>query len=228
MYLTVVGATGGTGRELTSLAAERGHRVRAFSRSADELATDEMVTAVQGDVLDAEAVSDAIVGADAVVCLLGRTAGNPGNVVSRGTRNVIDAMDGRGVDRLVVLTSMGLGSSSRQLPWYARIANATVLHDLMADKARQEELVAGSGLEWTIVRPGGLTDRPGTGDYVHGVALDVTAGPIPRADVADFLLRVATSHVYLRERPVVTSQRDADAGFLWDQITAVTRRLLAD
>ena len=225
MELALFGATGGTGRELTAQATEVNHSIRALTRSPAKLPPNQAVTAVEGDVLDPDAVEATVNGSDAVICLLGRTSDNPSDVVSRGTANIIDAMQERGIERLVVLTSMGLGSSVQQVPWYVRLANVTVLHDLMADKARQEELVAGSGLDWTIVRPGGLTDGPQTGEYEHGVDIDATAGPISRADVADFLLEVVQTDAYLRDVPIVTTNQSVDAEFLWEQATTVAQRL---
>jgi putative NADH-flavin reductase len=225
MELAIFGATGGTGRELTHQATAAGHEIRALTRSPGKLPPNDSITSIEGNVLDPEAVSATVDGADAVVCLLGRTPNNPDDVVSRGTEHIVESMDEKGVERLVVLTSMGLGASVRQVPWYVRVANVTVLHDLMADKARQEEIVVGSDLDWTIVRPGGLTDGPRTGEFVHGVDVDATAGPISRADVADMLLQVIRTDEYLREAPVVTTRRGVDAGFLWEQVTAVAQRI---
>lgn len=225
MKLAVFGATGGTGRRLITQALAANYDVRALTRSQAKLPPGEQITAIEGNVLDPEAVSETVEHTDAVVCLLGRTPNNPPDVVSRGTRNIIEAMDDRPVSRLLVLTSMGLGSSSETVPWYVRVANATVLHDLMADKARQEELIMQSDLDWTIVRPGGLTTAPRTGEYIHGVDLDVNARPISRADVADFLLQIVKEDLYVRETPIVTSQENADLGFFLDQITTIAKRL---
>lgn len=226
MELAVFGATGGTGRELTAQAGNRGHDIRALTRSPASISTESAVTTIEGNVLDADAVSATVEGADAVCCLLGRTQNNPDDIVSRGTAHIVAAMERHSVERLVVLTSMGLGSSMCSVPWYVRLANATVLADLMADKARQEELVTRSDLEWTIVRPGGLTDEPGTGEYVHGADVDVTAGPIPRADVAEFLLWVLETERYVHEIPSLTTGRDIDIAFLWDQATDLSRRVV--
>lgn len=225
MKLAIFGATGGTGQEVTSLATTADHEIQALTRSPRKLPLNDQISAIQGDVLEPDAVSATVDGADAVICLLGRTPNNPEDVVSRGTRNIVESMDEDGVERLVVLTSMGLGGSIRHVPWYVRVANVTVLHDLMADKARQEEIVMGSNLDWTIVRPGGLTDGPYIGEYVYGVDGDVTAGPIARADVADFLLKIVETDDHLRETPVVTTRRSVDAEFLFEQITAVSQRL---
>lgn len=226
MTIALFGATGGTGRELITKALEADHEVRALTRRPSKLSANEDVTTIEGNVLNRDSVEATIQDANAVTCLLGRTANNPDDVVSRGTENIINVMIETDIDRLIVVTSMGLGSSVRQIPWYVRLANVTVLHDLIADKARQEELVASSPLYWTIVRPGGLTNERGTGEYVHGVDLDVPAGPIPRADVAEFLLILAQTNNYLRQAPVVTTKRVIDAKFLRDQVTSVTKRLI--
>jgi putative NADH-flavin reductase len=225
MNLAIFGATGGTGQELTKQATITDHEIQALTRSPGKLPPNDSITTIEGNVLEPDAVSVTVDGADAVVCLLGRTPNNPEDVVSRGTGNIVESMEAKGVKRLVVLTSMGLGASVRQVPWYVRIANVTALHDLMADKARQEEIVMGSDLDWTIVRPGGLTDGPRTGEYVHGVDVNATAGPISRADVAEFLLQIVQTSDYLRETPIVTTRRGIDAEFLWEQVTAVSQRL---
>lgn len=226
MNLAVFGATGGTGRRLTTQALASGYEIRALTRAPSKLPSGERLTAIEGNVLDPEPVGKTVENADAVVCLLGRTPNNPPDIVSRGTEYILQSMTDSDVDRLVVLTSMGLGSSATTVPWYVRVVNATILHTLMADKARQEELVMQRDLDWTIVRPGGLIDSPPTGEYVHGVDIDAPARPIPRGDVADFLLQILEDGSYIRETPAVTTDQGISAGFLWEQTTAITRRLL--
>lgn len=228
MKLAVFGATGETGRRLTTQALATGDEIQVLTRSPGKLPSGDRMKAIEGDVLDLEPVVKTVANTDAVVCLLGRTPNNPQDVVSRGTDHILQAMEDEDVSRLVVLTSMGLGSSVTALPWYVRIVNATVLQTLMADKARQEELVMQSELDWTIVRPGGLTEEPRTGEYVHGVDIDATARPISRGDVADFLLKVLHNDSYIREAPVVTTNQAIRPGFLWEQTTAIVRRMLAD
>ncbi|PQJ35957.1 hypothetical protein BSZ35_16320 [Salinibacter sp. 10B] len=226
MDIAVFGATGGTGQQLIGQARQAGHRLRGLTRSPEKLSSESSVKPVEGNVLNPEHVRKTVAGTEAVVCILGRTKNNPSDVVSRGTRNIVDAMIQCGVERLVVVTSIGLGSSVQNLPWYGRLANATVLQNLMADKARQEEIVMESPLDWSIVRPGGLTDGSQTGEYVHGVEIDVNAAPISRADVADFLLTVLEDRLYVREAPLVTTKEEIGLSFLWEQVTDVTDRLL--
>ena len=225
MDIAVFGATGATGQQLIGQARPE-HRLRGLTRSPEELSPESGIEPVKGNVLDPESVRKTVAGNEAVVCILGRTKNNPSDVVSRGTSNIVDAMIQYELERLVVVTSIGLGSSIKNLPWYGRLANATVLQNLMADKARQEEVIMESPLDWTIVRPGGLTGGSKSGEYVHGVDLDVHAAPISRADVADFLLTVLDDRLYVRETPLVTTQEEIRLSFLWEQVTDVTNRLL--
>lgn len=225
LQIALFGPTGGTGQRLTAQAIDADHKIHALTRSPEKLQRKREVRVIEGNVLDSEAVKTAVEGTGAVVCVLGRTPNNPRDVVSRGTENIIGAMIHHSVERLIVLTSMGIGASAQQVPWYVRLANATVLSDLMSDKARQEELVMSSGLDWTIVRPGGLTDGPRTGEYVHGYDIDATAGPISRANVAEFLLWVLREDAYRRELPVLTTREGVTIDFLHEQAAGIANRL---
>jgi uncharacterized protein YbjT (DUF2867 family) len=80
----------------------------------------------------------------------------------------------------------------------------TVLRKAMEDKERQEALVKASGLDWIIVRPGGLTDGPATGHYQAGLDPKISAGQVSRADVAAFVLQQLTDDTYLRQAPAIT------------------------
>ncbi len=80
----------------------------------------------------------------------------------------------------------------------------TALRGAMADKEKQEAVVRESGLEWVIVRPGGLTNDPPTGEYQVGTAPDIIAGQISRADLAAFLLQQLSDDTYLRQTPAIT------------------------
>lgn len=226
MEIAVFGATGGTGRQLVEQASATSHGIRALTRSSEKLSGRDAVVPVKGNVLDPDAVLRTIEGTDAAVCILGRTKNNPTDVVSRGTAHILEAMQQHDVRRLVLVTSIGLRASVTNLQWYGRLANATVLQDLMADKAWQEELVMRSRLDWTIVRPGGLTDGPRTGNYVHGTDVDTKVAPISRADVADFLLTVLERDLYVRRAPLVTTREGVDLAFLWEQVRDITARLL--
>ena len=204
MKVAIFGATGGTGQQLVAQALEAGYTVQALVRDPARLThTNPDLTLVTGDVLDANAVSATIQGADAVVVTLGNTANNPDWIVSDGTRVVVEAMKQQEVRRLVVVSSLGVGDSRSQVPFAFRMLMTTVLKKPMEDKERQEELVRESGLDWIMVRPGGLTDGPKTGAYKAGADGKIGVGQVSRADVADFVLKQLSDATYLYQAPAV-------------------------
>jgi putative NADH-flavin reductase len=158
----------------------------------------------QGDVMDASAVEQAIRGQDAVVCVLGAGKQLKSTIRSEGTRQIIQAMEKVGMRRLICLSTLGTGDSWSNLDFYWKyIMFGFILRQVFADHERQEALVRNSNLDWTIVRPGALTDGPLTGQYRHSfpssdrnIALQVS-----RADVADFILKQLSDQSSLHQTP---------------------------
>lgn len=206
MHVAVFGATGGTGRQVVQQALAAGHRVTALVRNPDRLGIRHNdLTVVVGDVLDADKVVQTLAGTDAVVVTLGNTANNPDYIVSQGTQVIVDAMKRLGQPkRIVVVSSLGVGESKDQVPFAFKMLMKTVLKKPMEDKERQEAIVKASGLDWTIVRPGGLTDGPATGRYRAGVDPKIVAGQVSRSDVAAFVLQQLTDDTYLHKAPAIT------------------------
>jgi len=205
MKLAVFGATGGTGRQVVEQALAAGHHVTALVRDPAKLGLNQpALTVKRGNVLEPEDVFNTVSGTDAVIVSLGSTSNNPDSVVSQGTANVVDAMQKAGVARLIVVTSLGVGESKDQVPFFFKALMATALRKTMQDKEAQEKLVKASGLDWTIVRPGGLTDGPRTGQYRYGLDPKLVAGQVSRADVAEFVLKQLTDTQFLRKAPAIT------------------------
>jgi putative NADH-flavin reductase len=97
------------------------------------------------------------------------------------------------VRRLIVVSSLGVGDSQGQLGLIGTwIGVGVFLARIYADKERQERIIAGSQLDWTIVRPAMLTNGPQRGNYRtwNGAAPKPTASRISRADVAHFMLSI--------------------------------------
>ncbi len=212
MHLAVFGATGRTGRHLVSQALNRGHTVTAFVRSRDKLAAqqdlaDDRLRVVEGDVQDAEAVARAVEGADAVLLALGHTKSSEGDILTAAARNVVAAMQRHGVRRIVTEIGAGVSLPGEERSFGGRLMVGVmklVAGGLLEDAQRHTDLVAQSGLEWTVVRPPRLTDAEPRGDYRHG-ALNLGPGAsIARADVADFMLREAEQPRYLGAAPNVS------------------------
>ncbi len=206
MKIAVFGATGGTGNQVVKQALAAGHQVTALARDPGKLdTTDPNLTVVAGSVLDAAPVQQALQGTDAVVVSLGNTANNPDYIVSQGTQVILDAMQALGQpQRIVVVSSLGVGESKDQVPFAFKMLMKTALRKPMEDKERQEALVKSSGLDWIIVRPGGLTNGPATGQYKSGLDPKIGAGQVARADVAAFVLQQVTDDTYLHKAPAIS------------------------
>jgi uncharacterized protein YbjT (DUF2867 family) len=209
MRILVIGATGGSGREIVKQALERGHDVVAMVRKPSKVkTTHEHLRVVQGDVMDAASVDAAMQGCDAVVCALGHKRWlGPSKTLSEGTRNIVRAMEKHGVKRLVVETSLGVGDSFGRLGVvFTVFTMSIILPFYFYDKLRQERIVRASSLDWVIVRPGQLLSFPKRGKYKHGPRVGNYLWPvlIARADVADFMLNQLGDTPYLRQSPGVS------------------------
>src|SRR6266545_3294932 len=162
MEVAVVGGHGQVALRLLRLLSERGDRARGLIRNPDHAADVEATgaTAVGADIenLDADALARSIAGVDAVVFAAGA---GPGSGPARkhtvdygGAVKLIDACKSEGIRRYLMVSAMGVRDPAARGPEMRPYYEAK----LAADQA-----LAASGLEYTIVRPGRLTDDPGTG-----------------------------------------------------------------
>lgn len=207
MNISIFGATGKTGQQLTQQALDLGHTVTALARTPSKLTIQsDRLTIIQGDVLNQADVDNAVSGQDAVICSLGSNSIGKGTLRTDGTANIIKAMQSHSVERLIVISSLGSGDSMGQMSFAAKTLMKTLLRNVIADHATQEAVVMQSNLNWTIVRPSGLTDSEKTGSYKHGLGNDpkITGGRIARADVAEFTLLQLESDMYARKAVSLT------------------------
>ncbi|MCT1385942.1 SDR family oxidoreductase [Brachybacterium sp. p3-SID1565] len=188
MQITIVGGAKGTGTQLAALAIEAGHVVTVVTRSGT---VPEGADRVLGSASDPAVARLAVTGAGAVVVTVGGAKGVAHNRAAV-TRTVIEQMKQVGVRRLLVQSSLGAGESAQQMPLALRLPMKLVLAKPLADHEEQEAAVMASGLDWTIVRPSGLTDKPATGSWqtLETSEPGTLRGTIPRADLAACMLEV--------------------------------------
>jgi nucleoside-diphosphate-sugar epimerase len=202
----VVGATGGTGRQLVQQALDQGHQVTAFVRNPAKLQIEHAnLRIVKGNVLDYASVQAAMRGQDAVLSALGhKRFFYPNRIQSNGMQNILRAMQACDVPRLVCETAIGIGNSVGRggLP-FTFIFLPLVLPFYMWDKLRQEELIIASDRDWIIVRPGMLTNGAARRNYRHGPKVGSYFWPVlvARADVADFMLKQLKDDAYIGSAP---------------------------
>jgi putative NADH-flavin reductase len=192
MKLLVIGANGPTGLEIVRQALALGHQVTAAVRRPETASLPAGAQVVRADVTDPASLAAAVLGQDAVLSSLGsKIDRKPTTLFSQGTRNLITAMNKAGVRRLLCITGIGAGDSKGHGGFlYDRIIQPLLLAEIYKDKTRQEEVIRQSALDWTIFRPGALTNGPRTGTWREFTGLTgVTIGKISRADAAACLLK---------------------------------------
>jgi putative NADH-flavin reductase len=209
MRVLVIGATGGTGRELVQQALAQDHQVTAFVRDPMKLQiVHANLRVAKGDVLDYATVESAMRGQDAVLSALGhKRFFYPNKIQSDGMRNLLGAMKSCGVPRLICETALGIGSSVGRLGLpHTFFVLPLILPFYMWDKLRQEELIMASDRDWVIVCAGLLKNGPARGTYRAGPDAGNYFWPFPisRADVADFMLKQLKDDAYLGMVPGIT------------------------
>jgi len=205
--IVVIGATGRTGREVVEQALGHGDEVVAFAREPERLVVDHArLTLAAGDVRDLDTLRAAMSGADAVVSVVGERPARTIDTYSVGIANTMQAMIEADVPRIVLMSAAGtFHRNDRNLTMGYRLMMKATLGGLYDDLERMEQRVMASALEWTIVRPAGLTDGELTGRYRigdHGRPLK-DGQRISRADVAAMLLKAAATDRWLRKAVTV-------------------------
>ncbi len=183
MKVLVAGAHGKTARSLVRMLVEGGHEVRGLVRKEEQL-PDVEADGAEPVLCDLESetveggVGEAVEGCDAIVFAAGA---GPGSGSARketmdfgGAAKLVDAAEKRGVRRYLMLSSMGAGDPE---------AGSEAMRPYLLAKARADERLRASGLDYTIVRPGRLTDEGETGRVEAAEHLG-RRGEIPREDVA--------------------------------------------
>jgi putative NADH-flavin reductase len=215
MKLTIFAATGGIGRQILGQAAAAGHDVTAVARNP--AAVSQQVRTVTADLATVEpaALAPAVGGADAVLSALGPRSKADYGVVAAGTRAIVGAMQEAGIRRIVTVSAAPVGtvpSPGRPRPpkhdpgdgfllrhLLSPLVGAA-LRDLYKDLALMEDVLAGSGLDWTVVRPPRLTNGPLTGAYRTAYGRNLRRGlTVSRADVAQLMLTVLTRPETIRQ-----------------------------
>lgn len=185
MRIAVIGASSGVGARVLADGVRRGHTMVGLSRRGTDLPGAE---SVRVDALDPVALAAALRPTpDAVVVTIGGARGSSRHR-TRVTEAVLRELGPDFDGRVVVLSSLGVGDSAAFLPRGVRAVVRLALGAALADHAGQEAAVRRSGLAWTIVRPGGLTDSPASGRYRALEEPGPLQARIARADVAAFIL----------------------------------------
>jgi uncharacterized protein YbjT (DUF2867 family) len=212
----IFGATRGTGLEIARILAARGDVVTAVVRStSDTAALDGLqIPTVTGDALDSASVDTAFDAGHfrAVVISLGGRRGEPQRPDFIGACNIIDSANRHGVSRGLMITAIGAGDSR------SAVAPKVIefLGEVLAIKSKAEDYLMQSGMDATILRPGGMTSDPASGSAIKSED-HTLMGVINRADLAqltvDCLDDDATiGRIYHTIDPEITTQAPLQRG----------------
>jgi uncharacterized protein YbjT (DUF2867 family) len=207
MKVLLLGATGGTGREIVKRATAKGHSVVAVVRSIAKAGDLAGATLVQGDARDEALLARALEGCTGVISSIGTSVSpfKEVTLLSTVTRSLVKEMTQKGVRRLVCITGLGAGDSQGHGGFvFDNIIMPLLLRKVYDDKNRQEDLVRASGLDWVLVRPVVLNDKVGTGKVRADTDLSgIHGGSIARADVAQFVVDQLTEDRWLHHAPLI-------------------------
>jgi len=202
MKLVVLGATGGTGLEIVRQAIEQGHSVTAFVRSPERLKPfDNRITIKQGDLLNSAELAKAISGHDAILSGFGPRvpiAKDDANLLRNFATALTTAMHHANVRRAIIVSTAFLFKDSIVPPTY--LFGRLLFPGVVIDASAMEQIMMQSGLDWTIVRPPQLTDKPFTGKYRVQIGhLPGFGFKISRADVAHSFLKTVRDPASIRK-----------------------------
>jgi uncharacterized protein YbjT (DUF2867 family) len=217
----VAGGTGQTGRLIVAEVLKAGYRVRGMTR--DPARARQTVPGsfdwVAGDARDPAGLGPAMAGARYVICAIGATErsgpNSPEFVDYGGVRNLADAARAAGVQQFVLLSSVGVGGGGGAFGWFL---NTIAMPGILDWKAKGEAHLRASGVPYTIVRPGGLTNDPGGKLGIRFTQGDTMGGgTIPRADVAALTVFVLGRPDALNKTFEIASDENA-ATDAWRQV----------
>jgi uncharacterized protein YbjT (DUF2867 family) len=184
----VVGGTKGTGLEIVKILRQRGDPVTVMARNSSNTRALEAlgVKIVRGDALKPTEVAAAFAGQSysALISTLGTTGKDRPRPDFDGNRNVFEAGKAVGIRRVILITTIGAGDSKGREPWLA----GQFLKEIIALKTQTEDYLAKSGLDYTIIRPGGLL---GTTKHKRAFLTEDTESFswITRTDLAELVVR---------------------------------------
>jgi putative NADH-flavin reductase len=202
MKLLILGATGGVGCELVRQSLERGHTVTALVRSPERLAHfATRLNAVPGDLLNPVELSHVLNGQDAVLSGFGPRLplrSEDHDLLERFARTLTRAMAASNCQRAVIVSTAFLFKDALFPP--AHLFGRLFFRSVVKDASAMEAIVQSSPLDWVLVRPPQLTDKPLTEKYRQRAShLPLFGFSISRANTAHCMLQVAEQHTYSRK-----------------------------
>ncbi len=203
MNISIIGASAGIGLEAVKIGLDRKHSITTLSRSAVPVEESKSLTRILGNALNKADLLRAIQNTEAIIVTLGTSKNMKATTLFSDFAKLIVAINKEHKIEvpLIFVTGFGAGESKNYVPWLVKMFLKYLLKDVYADKTKMEEIITRSDLNWTVVRPGRLFEKPLTGHYriENTLFKGINIGGINRADVADFLIKQAEKQTELKK-----------------------------
>lgn len=216
--IIVFGASGKTGRLVVEEALAKKHRVKAFVRDRASAALSdrarlpiarENFSIFAGNVMDLQAVEQAIKESDAVISVLGWAKDSPKDLLATSGKIIIETMEKLGISRLITVIGAAVDAPNDNFSSMSRRLIVSLIKkiepELFADSQKLADTIYKSNLDWTVVRVPRLVNGDRTETYRYG-QLDLGFGAkVRRSDLAYFLVQQIDSNEFMKQAPTIAS-----------------------
>lgn len=195
MNITIIGASAGVGLETVKRALQRNHKVTTLSRSDINLPSQSNLYILKGSATNRDDLKLSLANADAVIVALGTGKSMKATKLYTDFAKLLTEVQQENKYQIpfIILTGFGAGESGAYNTFLMKIFFKIFIDEVYKDKTQMEEIISNANLNWVIVRPGLLKDKPLTEKYRTETKLykGINIGAINRADVADFMVKQA-------------------------------------
>jgi putative NADH-flavin reductase len=217
MKILILGATGRLGKKVLETALQSNYEVNVLVRDAKKITLrSDKLFIYEGDCTQVDNIQKALKECDAVVNTLNISRINdfpwaplrtPKDFLSKTMLALVEAMNTEGVKRLALVTACGVNESHLEMPaWFRWLIRNSNIKYPYADHALQEDILRKTDLDWTIIRPVGLTN----GALKTNIQTSINGTPKPssmisRVSVAAFILNCLNQDTFIKQCPTVSN-----------------------
>ncbi|MDQ6772794.1 MAG: NAD(P)H-binding protein [Candidatus Dormibacteraeota bacterium] len=210
MKVALIGSTGFIGQGVLACLVADGHVVRALARHPSRVRQQNGLTVIGGDALNLEAVDQTVAGCEAVVSTLGTRRGEDvdPDFLAQAARNVLQAMRNHGVNRLVAVSGAGITVPGERKPFPHNVISRLLrmlARNAVESKQREYDVLAGSEVEWTAVRPVRVQDVPASGSVRTGTSAEHLGTRVSRDDLARFIVDQLHDRTFVHQAPFISA-----------------------
>jgi putative NADH-flavin reductase len=214
MKVLLLGATGRTGKLILQQLIQRGHIVHALVREKSKVnLIAETLTVFEGSTLDADVLSTAMAGCEAIISALNVSRNNdfpwsalrtPVDFLSTTMKNILPLAAKHQLKRIIIISAWGVSETRKDIPvWFRWTMDHSNISPAYKDHELQEQMLAATDLYWTAIRPVGLTNFS-----LKPVKISLNNIPKPsllisRKSVAAFAVDVLEQAAFIGQAPVI-------------------------